>query len=197
MNTSQRERSLDPNNSNWMISFGDLLTLLVCFFLAIMSERWRSNIVATETTQSVSKIVEKNQTLGSVTSPTGSGTSLAEVTTATLISELVLFRNDIVADVSEPSAAGLQRLREWERENRAESGTIMIEACSQGESDATWSEGQRLALGIRRVIESEGETTVSQLRSAGSECEGLESWTPTTSTAVAVVKLIKNEKDNG
>jgi len=172
-----------------MISFGDLLTLLVCFFLVIVEH-------------TPVRAGEHLQTKEGVSSPgpqeskqTFSGTSFASfssdkqfVKDRTLRRELPLFTDEFSESGEQLSAATTARLR-VEIGRLAEVAMIEISTCGDGD----WGKSRNRVQELRRIALEE-KVDVRRLRfqvTAG--CEAMEQYDPVTAQVGAVISFFDKE----
>lgn len=178
---------LNPTESaNWMISFGDLLTLLVCFFMAMLQ---------LGQTRKPSDIQDKSPSQQSLTLQPQSGTVLAPIGRSphqsakypTVIGEVVTTSNDYVWGTPELNAVGVGRLR---AESWNEDGVVEIESCGVG--PRSWQEARSRAFGLRRLLLEAGVGPESiTLRVVGPNCQSLKIMSPTTGVVLGAVRLIE------
>jgi hypothetical protein len=176
----------------WMISFGDLLTLLTCLIVGGVSAGHRSapanRSQYTEITRSI--IVEPEQADAGISL----AASLAESYRRRLVVELPLFESHIASRFGEPNAVGFSLLRQMEiPEGDYE---IEIEACAT--SHDGWHDSQRTARAIERVLVDRQIEAPRSVRSVGGRCEQLTSFTPGTEPVLAVMRMLRPlEASNG
>ena len=184
--------------TNWLISFGDLLTLLVCFFMALA----QSGLSPTP------KDGLKNKDLQALTTnkpehklDTNSGTTLAHPTYwglsaveyPTLIIETVLFSDDLTSGSRELSANGVKKLRAELPGYLAEAQRVEIEVCNSDLEGERAARSIRSVLGIRRVlVELGAKPGLTTLRAGASGCDELQFKSPVTEQVVGVVRLRKS-----
>ncbi len=174
----------------WLITFGDLLTLLLCFFIAVITLSGagvKSFQDAMEKTAS-----ENNDLVRARYSPsreTETGTVVANLrqeakpalvevqAEGRTILEMTFSEPQLSAGV-EPAAEALNRvLTPWTRKDSLKASTADIESCVPLETaaeEAAWSISSARALAVRRQLIDLGfPDSRLRLRSIGSECRRL------------------------
>lgn len=180
-------RGKDPtSNTVWMISFGDLLTLLVCFFMAMM--QFGSNAKS-------SIILDKTALKGDFGGSKISGTRIADPTSKssggarypTVMNEFVAVESDFPEDSSAVNAFTKERLMS---ESWVSDAQVEVEACAVG--SGSWQVARERALAIRAaVLESGVQPGQVTLRIVGSDCESLKTYSPVIGSVQAVARQIK------
>lgn len=172
------DRSAEPSGdlvqSNWLLSFGDLLTLVLCFFLALLS----SGAVG-------ARVTGRNETAaGAPPPPAAPGTTIAEVEggARTSIEKAVLLT---------PEGASDERARDILNDVLTVSSRhglpVTIEACAEKVPEA-WFAASRRALELRRVVAEElGGGRRILVRVLGNACGEIR--TPASPGAVARVTV--------
>lgn len=170
--------SEQPIQFKWMVTFGDLLTLLLCFFLTIVSfSPLNSNNDRPQTQMAVEKQDASGTTIASTSSE-----EEADRTTASS-SGLFFYAEDFVGEVGGLGGDVLNRLTSqlkmpgYLTKSASESlGALLIEGCGEGMDEESWLmalshvsqiRGQLLDAGISRER--------IQVRILGPECRGLRS----------------------
>jgi hypothetical protein len=169
----------------WMISFGDLLTLLTCFIVAAASGGQHSGTSEAAQPPDVngSIIVESEQPEAGISL----AASLAESYRRRLLVELPLYESHIASRFGEPNAVGFGLLRDLEAPQEA--FEIEIEACASS-SDA-WRDSQRIAAAIERVLTDRQIDAPRSVRSVGSRCDQLTHFSPASEPILAVVRMLR------
>ena len=190
---TKQVQGCDTQNANWMISFGDLLTLLVCFFLVIVQNSLLHP-------QEVPPISEKNREV--ITKPTFSlnaGTTLApnfrEKESRTVLSETRVWEDGFVGRGTIPSTEFGAEIKAEVSRFKDSSARIDLEVCGSGPG---WNQAHERALQLRRVVLLAGADPEKVfIRVVGNDCGGILVFAPTTQLVSGVVRLSQAGELNG
>lgn len=179
-------------HSSWMLSFGDLLTLLLCFFLCALSF---SPLNPHRGNEAISK---QNQQLADSTASTSvvpvalerAGTALAKLnpeasefgtlTKPNDSSELVvnLSESDFIRDAWEPVPNAIDKVKSQVRETSYAVLGVKLESCFPEQAraeEAAWAGSMSRILSMRgQLIDAGLPAALMRYRPLGPHCEALE-----------------------
>jgi|GEM_PF-3208423 len=180
-----RELQLEPApKARWFVTFGDLLTLLLCFFIAIISQTSNNPPDMSKNNQSERAVESSKQVLidGPIEQPTG-GTQFANLTlrgtawrglTAELETVLELRRTDFT-ELNQVSPEVLKQLDGLNNIGPSAGMTKRIEVCVSGVQQSSWQQAQQRAESLARQINDAGfGALASEIVVLGPYCERLQ-----------------------
>lgn len=196
---SVRGRKLETQvvgGMNWLISFGDLLTLLVCFFLIICQTgvgKTTENISLNQQVIDRSKKTALGQTLGTVLASVKSVPESERETDRPPLWQLPFYSQDFTGR-TELSADAVARLAE-ELRSVSEDQPLQIAVCGDSNS-GDWSVVEPRALGLWRLVAEERKLSKQQVRiTLAASCQSIAEHVAGTDTVQAVVSAITPESE--
>jgi hypothetical protein len=138
-------------NVVWLISFGDLLTLLVCFFL-VLTPWTKVKFGSTASNQSVTAATQREHISGTALA----NRSLGPRTSLEQVGEFVLSRNAFGRDQEAQLREVIESVRRTVAEGHVGARRVIVELCgSQSRVDVLRRVGSGLAEALRDRLELE------------------------------------------
>ena len=168
-----------PGNSYWLMTFGDLLTLLLCFFVAIVSlSRHQHDADLVEAAEfEASQITETIDEITRITAGASHGAKIALDIDNRNLTEVLLEQGDVDPEKHRLNSAGEQVMEKAIRLVSYPIRSIVIETCSRrgnAEAAIAWHESVSMSLGIQRQIHDMSVGSPQfKVRSAGPYCNTL------------------------
>ncbi|MCO6430370.1 MAG: flagellar motor protein MotB [Deltaproteobacteria bacterium] len=201
-NTSKRP--FDTGSNAWMVSFGDLLTLLLCFFISIISLS-PLNPAASSSQDGIN--ASSDGTNLPIEAPqqriTSSGTQLAEVNfisgkAGLPLGEVVLAFSgkDFSPYGGELLGDGQKAIKSLFAEGSYLAGPVVIESCSTefvGGSEIAFEKAARRAASLKRHLIDTRPAAEFRFRNAGSRCSAL----PGADSAKWIEAVVRVNLKNG
>lgn len=168
----KRSSGSAPTKSVWLVSFGDLLTLLLCLFLALVGN---SGLNPHKANQISARSKEQISSNGAFTaSDLKHGTRLALNGSAKRSIRLVCFERDFKSVRGELRRSALIRLQNEARSVRYSSQAALIEGCALNQSEQSRFESMKRRLTLRsQMIDSGFLAERLSIRAMGADCSQL------------------------
>ena len=174
-----------PPKPLWFITFGDLLTLLLCFFLAIIpmiAKKSSFDIKNTRLNQEVGNLNSQNLQIQHL--PAADGIQIAKLALppeasrdgATESPTVFMLRNEDFSDAGLVTDRVTNHLKELVKSGSTEGLSKRIEVCAANGQQDNWLLAQQRALSIVRQINDSGFSgQASEIVVLGPHCELLQS----------------------
>lgn len=164
-----------PPGSSWLVSFGDLLTLLLCFFIALIVLTREATPPASAAEPVTPSQLSRIEVPGAVAAlPRPPGTTLAANLEEQSRFELLFEEGDFEADGTALSSAARERIENAFAFAAYTPKPVRIVACGggRGEStDAGWLESMQRLLELRsQLLDAGADMGRAELEPAGPYC---------------------------
>lgn len=181
----------------WLVSFGDLITLLLCFFICLVSFSPINPANSSNTAVQGDNSESNNQH----TDTEDSGTAIADTLPHSGKNKILLFEQDFAIETGSLVPSALLALKKGMVREGYEIDQAMISACG-GKSvlndDQAWRQAMSRVLAVRRqVFDGRTEELRLALRTVGGFCELLENDHNDEQQVAATIELTWSKKDNG
>lgn len=163
----------------WLVTFGDLLTLLLCFFVAMVSLSQHS-VTDSEAAVAGPELQPPEKTEQTIVPPlpASRGVEIALTIDNRDLKELLLQRSDFNDPLPVLSEAGLKKVQKAVEAITYTLDEVIIETCNADENvkpETAWHLSVVLGLGLRRQIVDAVNRPVSvAVRSVGPWCDTID-----------------------
>lgn len=163
-------------NQGWLISFGDLLTLLLCLFIAnyqtVREPQSRSDSVTIQNHSEKSNIAQNEaKTIQKMTS----GTHIAKLPVNRSNEELLFFESDFEVESGKLTDLALQRIELLEIPEGYEVETLHLRLCSRTAEGLSWHETTKRALALQgQLIDTAFGKQPISFEPLGADCDALQ-----------------------
>ncbi len=165
-----------PVNSYWLMTFGDLLTLLLCFFVAIVSlSRHQQDADAEEMAkEKKEQLVESIDEVARLTAGASHGAEIALDIDNRNLTEVFLEQGDVDPGKQRLTDSGKVVLERAVDLLSYPVKEVVIETCSRQAEANAWHESVSMSLGIQRQIhDMKVGTPAYRVKSVGPHCTSL------------------------
>ncbi|MDC0359073.1 hypothetical protein OAO01_09675, partial [Oligoflexia bacterium] len=203
------QNRLSFSNSRWLTTFGDLLTLLLCFFLCVITFSPPTTQQETPLHNTSSRNLTRNQPEAVEPKPDQpAGTLIAPLMSEFKALEIRFTEADYIEGTTRLSGSALARLRNEINSDGYRAMEMLIAACAPDHSAGSaqsWFSSTGRVFNLRgQLLDARMDTTGLQLQVLGAQCAGLgaglesaEEAQPHGEMVVALVQMKLKRMTNG